>query len=273
MNPTEGATFYVRRFRWTVYDFDVTHPDYYKKVVARFDRTRIVSVIPMKITGTDIGVNILKCTCQYFERKRKKCRHMYVITNCGPSKNDLDAKYLKSYEAFYGEKEEFTEYFDGLLERRLDGPPINLDDPDVFNNSRKKLEKGWFDVALPGQLPILCPGMVHGNVSELNQQHQELQLHSAGASNKKFDKNVYVSIQPKVVSIANMVETEEEYEILSKGLNVVQQQLLKKKAEQDGNIRLQERGSIVSLPAFDTRKKDKRIKPLMSPPKKQKKHK
>ena len=49
----------------------------------------------------------------------------------GTDKNDLDAKYLKSYEAFYGDKEEYTEYFDGLLDRRLDGPPIIVDRTDV----------------------------------------------------------------------------------------------------------------------------------------------
>ena len=60
---------------------------------------------------------------------------MYVVTNAGPTKNDLDAKYLKSYEAFYGVKDEFTQYFDELLNRRLDGPPINVCEEDAFNTS------------------------------------------------------------------------------------------------------------------------------------------
>lgn len=89
MTETDGAIFYVRRFGWKVYDFDCTHPEYFKKVVARFDRTRIVTIIPVLIetqTGDSVSLNIMKCTCQYFERNRKKCRHMYVITNQGPTK-------------------------------------------------------------------------------------------------------------------------------------------------------------------------------------------
>jgi hypothetical protein len=153
---------------------------------------------------------------------------MYAVCNAGLTKNDLDAKYLKSYEAFYGVKDDFTEYFDGLFNRRLDGPPINVGKEDAFNTSRAKLDAKWFEAGLPGRHPILCPGMVHGDLSELNKQHQELTLFSVHSLGKKFDKNVYVSIQPKVVSIANMVETEDEYDILNKGLNMIQQELLKK---------------------------------------------
>lgn len=128
--------------------------------------------------------------------------------------------------------------------------------------------KSWFEEALPGKTPILCPGMVHEVVSEVANKHQEIQVYSAESSGKKFDKNVYVSIQPKVVSIANMVETEDEYDILTKGLNSLQQQLLKKKATKMGN----DGGGMASLPGFDTRKNDKRIKPFMSPEKKHKKN-
>ena len=198
---------------------------------------------------------------------------MYAVSSAGPSKNDLDAKYLKSYEAFYGVKDDFTEYFDGLFDHRLDGPPINVCEEDAFNTSQTKLDAKWFEAGLPGKLPILCPGLVHGDVSELNKKHQELSLFSTDSSGKKFDKNVYVSIQPKVVSIANMVETEDEYDLLNKGLNLIQQQLLKKKALPTDKVNTSDRAGMVSLPEFDTRPFDTRIKPLMSPEKKQKKRK
>ena len=50
IDSTEGIIYYVRRFAWKVYDYDITHPYHHKKVVARFDPMRIVSVSSMKIT-------------------------------------------------------------------------------------------------------------------------------------------------------------------------------------------------------------------------------
>ena len=102
-NKNHETIFYVWRYIWKTYNHDYSHPNYYTCVVPDFDRTIIVSISEQQGLES-VNVSIMKCTCGYYQCETKSCRHMYSIFRRGPSNNDLYHKYLKCYEAFYGEK-------------------------------------------------------------------------------------------------------------------------------------------------------------------------
>jgi hypothetical protein len=151
--------FYVRRSHWSKLQTIPESEDYWKSVIPRFDRTRMVS---LNRVG---GMTYLKCSCMKFETCGRACRHMYCVLGRQPCKNDCSIKYFKLFEAHYGatDNDKFTKLCDAIIENPPAGPPVDwendfrhLDEEDACFN-----DLTWFQQAI-GKI-IMRPGIIsHG---------------------------------------------------------------------------------------------------------------
>jgi hypothetical protein len=262
--------YYVKRETWTGIDHHKWMEErYHERVVPSFWRTRIVRVINDEIM----------CSCSLYAAKGYPCRHIWCILSSLPMPNDVFYKHLKSFATYYGVNEQFTRYCDQI---NISKGPKMLPSR-IMDTSRAYDNADWFRCTLTIETPVLRPGSVHeeeeyfsavmelegdndddnnllvgfGGMQNFGQmsEYAKAALDTPNNEEEKYPGDVFSVLKPKFDLATKNVKTRKEFQILSDGMDKVLEELLSQKQGTNS------KGKMVSMPALDHRRKDKRKKP------------
>ena len=96
--------------------YDSTDKLFYRSVLPRFWRTRVVFLLEYK------GHLILICSCCHFEQHGRPCRHIFCVNPQQPTKEDVHVRNWKLYLSHYGKDKQLTDLFNSLRDNFLPGP-------------------------------------------------------------------------------------------------------------------------------------------------------
>ena len=136
------VTFYVRRF--------TANPTITSTSPPRFDRTRIV-----RVEQTIDEKRFITCSCGYYERNRRPCRHIYSILDRNPNAIDCDLRNLKIFSAHFTNAEQFTQLCnDHWITDMRKGMLVSL--PIIMNKENRSHHLSFFEDPL-NNITLLNP--------------------------------------------------------------------------------------------------------------------
>jgi hypothetical protein len=228
----------------------------------------------------------LVCSCAYFSRHGRPCRHIYCILQRPPRPTDCNIKQFKLFEAFYGRDENVSSIMAQAMQSNISGPVVG-DQWTLEPNSREYHDLAWFMeakekvITRPGIVSYGGPAVAHGALTTITNCYDSPDDTNVYTNDDDDDddndesnnneslgivKDAFQSLAPVMSRLYGLVEDESDLSMATNAINNVIEKLLEKKRAKvntGGG-----RATIFSLPETDNRKKDTRKRPAASPLKK-----
>ena len=265
--------------------------------VTKYIRTSLVQILPY-----ENGQYYVVCSCHHYYRKNIPCRHIYCVIDELPAPHHCGVREQKPFEAFYGKDEttiEFTNQCNRVLEKKLKGPVFKLPIKIVDTNDATSTVP-LSEFTRPISTVIALNPIESEEDSTINNEKEdemdaEMDEHRfnnafdnyGSDNNESVDgsvgnalckvnnrnmpfKNGYTSTQPIYNECTRMITDEASMTIanaclvdMREKLYTYQSQNKKKKKTVRSKKKIE--NEIVSLPAYDTDKRYKRLVPANSP--------
>ncbi len=212
---------------------------------------------------------LVTCGCQHFTRKKCQCRHFYAVVNREPCSADFSPECLKSYELYYGDKEDFTQMCDETIARSESYGglliPVSLAD---FKASMKEqhINLDWYvqtynDIGID-TTKRYCDDKLDMKMSaakisaEACSSSPSVDVLGVMADPKK--QSAYSRTNKSYLECTEIAASEEDVADMLDTLSQLRGRMLGRKSKAKSNILA---GRIGSLPALETRKTVQRKKP------------
>ena len=255
----DTVTFYVRRYTPNYTILPNSPP--------RFDRTRII-----QLEQTIDENNYLHCSCGYYERHRRPCRHVYTILDRTPNAMDCDISNLKIYSAHFGHSQNFTDICNNHLQMgERKGVYITL--PLILDDQSRLSDLSYFQVPL-NNLTLLNPvtGEVFANdegftdyVDDILEEGYDSIMDSSTLTEKesfKNEMNSYKRLHSLFAQTCDQITNQNQFELVRKKLQEAHKEVIEQNTKTVKKIKnTDEKIGVASLPVLDKRKKDTRLKP------------
>ncbi len=141
--------------------------NYYKYIVPRFERTRVVSI--EKVNGR----NYLVCSCNKHKQIGLLCGHIHAVRNTVPTPSEMAIRWHKIYDHMYLKGDGVLDgLIDDLFENEAIGPEV--DSAQCFRadigvgTTTHHLPVNYFTRSLPNMDPVLHPGVKWGSMDSDN---------------------------------------------------------------------------------------------------------
>lgn len=233
----------------------------------KYARTRTVTVTRTMWKGKPYDV--FRCTCCKFYTSQMTCRHIYHLTSCLPTENDVFPHHLKQYEAFYGDEDKphmklicdyrtsRLEFFGGMCYEVVgDVEKIN---PIPGSHSA---DMEWF-MAAHGQVCDMNPLWKNG-ISGLVGSDFVIPSHSGKSRKRQNKQSGFTRHVKQFESVVSMACTEEQHNYIAEQLAQMLQQVMSMGSNRSEASRS---GGMSSLNRVSKSPKTKRQRPYNSPSK------
>lgn len=257
--------FYVRRY--------VSNEKIEPDSAPRFDRTRTV-----RVEQNIEGKNFLQCSCGYYDRTRRPCRHMFTILDRYPNATDCDIRNFKMYSAHFGENENFSDICNSHFSNNTrKGMLINL--PLLTSEHNQRNDIAFFENALRDTIllnptfdvfedevclqdvadDLLVNEVANGEIME--DINAIINTNKSDNLKNKNREEYFNRLMPLFSQTCEQITNQDQFIIVRKKLQEAHKEILSGNAEKVNKSANNDKTGVASLPILDRRKKDTRKKP------------